>query len=290
MPQWGPRRLSPWHRHRLRRGVAARALARPHRAARPRGRPARDAPAREIQTAMPGTVIAPYISPPARYRNQLVVWLLVMKPRLSDAQFSHRKNKVAQRAELVERGLWQVFVDRRESLKSSGVPAPQAWAQAFEEVTSGGVSVGGDGVGGDDVGVGVVVADGVGYGGVEKSGAPDSLGRVKLEVLEGRACSITRTVEWVAKMMMVEDPRAEDAPSMEAWSMLSWARRSNQNEAQFWGQIWSKMMPSKQQLEAAERLSDDGSQVFAVIERIRLASESSRSDGKELEGDAGDGR
>jgi hypothetical protein len=37
------------------------------------------------------------------------------------------------------------------------------------------------------------------------------------------------------------------------------------------------MMPSKQQLEAAERLSDDGSQVFAVIERVRLASEASRN-------------
>jgi hypothetical protein len=60
---------------------------------------------------------------------------------------------------------------------------------------------------------------------------------------------------------------------MEAWSMLSWARRSNQNEAQFWGQIWAKMMPSKQQLEASERLSDDGSAVLELIERVRAISE-----------------
>ena len=55
--------------------------------------------------------------------------------------------------------------------------------------------------------------------------------------------------------------------------MLCWARRSNQNEAQFWGQIWSKMMPSKQQLEAAERISDDGSAVLELIDRVRSISE-----------------
>ena len=197
--------------------------------------------------------------------------------RITDDQFRHRKNKVAQRAELVERGLWQQFVDRREALKAGGMPAPQAWGQAFEEVTNGGVPVGvGDvDVGGGDGGGDSVVGGGGGAGEVgasEKSGAPDSIKRVKLEVLAGRACSITKTVEWVAKMMMVEDPRAEDAPSMEAWSMLSWARRSNQNEAQFWGQIWSKMMPSKQQLEAAERISDDGSAVLELIERVREIS------------------
>lgn len=199
--------------------------------------------------------------------------------RLTDEQFRHRKNKVAQRAELVERGLWESFVKRRESLKASGVDAPDAWVQAYEEVTSG-VAVpdagGSGGDRGDDVGGGgggrVGVPEEV--GGVGKSGAPDSdPGRVKAEVFEGRTCSITKTVEWVARQMMVEDPRAEDAPSMEAWSMLCWARRSNQNEAQFWGQIWAKMMPSKQQLEAAERLSDDGSAVLELIDRVRKISE-----------------
>jgi hypothetical protein len=206
--------------------------------------------------------------------------------RITDDQFRHRKNKVAQRAELVERGLWQQFVERREALKSGGMPAPQAWGQAFEEVMNGGVPVGvgdvdvGGGDGGGDSGVGV--GGGVGEAVVrEKSGAPDSIGRVKLEVLAGRACSITKTVEWVAKMMMVEDPRAEDAPSMEAWSMLSWARRSNQNEAQFWGQIWSKMMPSKQQLEAAERISDDGAGVLELIERVREISGKVAGDAEE---------
>jgi len=172
-------------------------------------------------------------------------------------QFHHRKNKVAQRSELVESGLWAAFVERREALKAGGMAAPDAWAQAFTEVTSGAVPV-----------VEAVVEA------PEKSGVPDSgLDRVNREVFADRTCSITRTVEWVAKQMMVDNPSAEDAPSMEAWSMLSWARRSNQNEAQFWGQIWAKMMPSKQQLEASERLSDDGSAVLELIERVRAISE-----------------
>jgi hypothetical protein len=214
---------------------------------------------------------------------------------LTDQQVARRKNKFARKAELVEKGLWQIFVDRRETLKGQGVAPPEAWDQAYEEVINGVVGTqdvgdvgGGDGgVGG---GVGVDVVGGEGGAVVKKSGAPDFSGRVKREVFGDKGCSITRTVEWVAKMLMVEDPAAGEAPSMEAWSMLCWARRSNANEAQFWGQIWSKMMPSKQQLEAAERLSDDGSQVFAVIERVRLASESSRSPAVELEGNAEDGR
>ena len=197
--------------------------------------------------------------------------------RLTNEQFAKRKNKVAQRAELVERGLWDAFVKRREALKAGGMDAPEAWAKAFEEVTNGTVDdVGGGGSGSSGGGGGDDVDGRAGApvpGTVDQSGAPDSVGRVAAEVFEGRTCSITKTVEWVAKQMMVADPRAEDAPSMEAWSMLSWARRSNQNEAQFWGQIWAKMMPSKQQLEAAERLSDDGSSVLELIERVRLISE-----------------
>jgi len=194
--------------------------------------------------------------------------------RLTDDQFRHRKNKVAQRAELVERGLWNEFVRKREALKAGGVGAADAWARAYEEVTNGLSDAGGN-RGSDGGGNDLRPDDGgrLGGGEEEKSGAPDSVGRVKAEVFEGRTCSITKTVEWVAKQMMVEDPKAEDAPSMEAWSMLCWARRSNQNEAQFWGQIWAKMMPSKQQLEAAERLSDDGSAVLELIERVRLISE-----------------
>ena len=197
--------------------------------------------------------------------------------RLTNEQFAKRKNKVAQRAELVERGLWGEFVKRREALKAGGMDAPEAWAKAFDEVTNGtvdnvdgGSSVAPGGDGGDDADgrAGATVP-----GPVDQSGAPDSVGRVAAEVFGERSCSITKTVEWVAKQMMVADPKAEDAPSMEAWSMLSWARRSNQNEAQFWGQIWAKMMPSKQQLEAAERLSDDGSAVLELIERVRLISE-----------------
>lgn len=178
-----------------------------------------------------------------------------------EGQFRHRKNKVAQRSELVERGLWAAFVERREALKAGGMAAPEAWGQAFDEVTSGSVPV--------------VASESVSTGEApEKSGTPDSgLERVNREVFADRTCSITRTVEWVAKQMMVDNPSAEDAPSMEAWSMLSWARRSNQNEAQFWGQIWAKMMPSKQQLEASERLSDDGSAVLELIERVRAISE-----------------
>jgi hypothetical protein len=189
--------------------------------------------------------------------------------RLTDDQFAHRKGKVARRAELMERGLWNVFVKRREELKAAGMDAVEAWDVAYTEALNGSVpSV-------------VVMSEDelVVEEKVRESGAPDfsAEGRVDVTVFGDRSCSITRTVEWVAKQMMVDTPNPEDAPSPESWSMLAWARRSNQNEAQFWGQIWSKMMPSKQQLEAAERLSDDGSDVLLLIDRVRQISEGSMS-------------
>ena len=189
--------------------------------------------------------------------------------RLTDDQFAHRKGKVAKRAELMEKGLWNVFVKRREELKAGGMDAVEAWESAYTEALSG--SVPSVVVMSEDE---LVVEDKV-----QKSGAPDfsAEGRVEQEVFGDRSCSITRTVEWVAKQMMVDTPNPAEAPSPESWSMLAWARRSNQNEAQFWGQIWSKMMPSKQQLEAAERLSDDGSDVLLLIDRIRQMSEGAMS-------------
>ena len=190
--------------------------------------------------------------------------------RLTDDQFAHRKGKVAKRAELMEKGLWNVFVKRREELKAAGMDAVEAWESAYTEALSG-TPNGGVVVMSEDE---LVVEERV-----QKSGAPDfsAEGRVEQEVFGDRSCSITRTVEWVAKQMMVDTPNPAEAPSPESWSMLAWARRSNQNEAQFWGQIWSKMMPSKQQLEAAERLSDDGSDVLLLIDRIRQMSEGAMS-------------
>lgn len=189
--------------------------------------------------------------------------------RLTDDQFAHRKGKVAKRAELMEKGLWNVFVKRREELKAAGMDAVEAWESAYTEALNG--SVPSVVVMSEDE---LVVEDKV-----RQSGAPDfsAEGRVEQEVFGDRSCSITRTVEWVAKQMMVDTPNPAEAPSPESWSMLAWARRSNQNEAQFWGQIWSKMMPSKQQLEAAERLSDDGSDVLLLIDRIRQMSEGAMS-------------
>ncbi len=51
--------------------------------------------------------------------------------------------------------------------------------------------------------------------------------------------------------------------------MLCWARRNNQNEAQFWGQIYTKLLPSKAQLETEQRYRDDGRKVLEVIDKLR---------------------
>ena len=68
---------------------------------------------------------------------------------------------------------------------------------------------------------------------------------------------------------MLKDAVAASAPSSEAWSMLCWARRNNQNEAQFWGTIYTKLLPSRSQLDAEQKYRDDGRAVLEVIERLK---------------------
>lgn len=95
---------------------------------------------------------------------------------------------------------------------------------------------------------------------------------IQAEFASGNA-STPECVSWVAKHMMVKDVSPKDAPSSEAWSMLCWAKRNNQNEAQFWGQIYTKLLPSRSQLEAEDRYKDDGRKVLDIIENLKLEGE-----------------
>lgn len=98
--------------------------------------------------------------------------------------------------------------------------------------------------------------------------------RVSKRSFIGRSCSTPETVEWVAANVMVEDAVPEDAPSPEAWGMLCWARRSNTNEAQFWGQIYTKLLPSRTSLEADARYRDDGRQLMGLIDLLEMEIQS----------------
>lgn len=102
---------------------------------------------------------------------------------------------------------------------------------------------------------------------------------VSSNTFSGKSCGTPRTVEWVAANIRVKDASAADAPSSEAWSMLCWVKATPQAEAQFWAQIYTKLMPTRQQLDQESKLKDDGRDVLDLISRIQKSKEESERAG-----------
>ena len=152
-------------------------------------------------------------------------------------------DKRSLRRELVEKGVWTKFCAKRNLLESEGQKPDEAYAAAASQFL------------GRDV--------------AEKPVSGDLGGTVSSDTFGDAGASTPECVSWVAKHMMVKDVQPAQAPSSEAWSMLCWARRNNQNEAQFWGQIYTKLLPSKSQLDAEQRFKDDGRKVLSIIERLK---------------------
>tara|TARA_B110000438_G_scaffold252479_1_gene257513 strand:- start:482 stop:787 length:306 start_codon:yes stop_codon:yes gene_type:complete len=55
--------------------------------------------------------------------------------------------------------------------------------------------------------------------------------------------------------------------------MLCWVKASPQAESQFWGQIYTKLLPSRQQLEQDGKMQDDGRVVLGLISRLQQIKE-----------------
>lgn len=96
-------------------------------------------------------------------------------------------------------------------------------------------------------------------------------GMVSKFVFEGKSCSITEAVEWVAKNMRIADVSADEAPDPEAWNMLVWCRMAPANQTSFWTQLRSKFIPTKSEQEHLKRVNDRGAPVLALIDRIQKA-------------------
>ena len=152
-------------------------------------------------------------------------------------------NKSAIRQELVKAGHWTRFCALRNRYEMEGLQPTEAYARASSELLGRDVS--------------------------GKEDLPSLEGEVESGLFRETGASTPECVAWVAKHMMLKGVKPEQAPSSEAWSMLCWARRNNQNEAQFWGQIYTKLLPSRSQLDQEQRYKDDGRKVLSVIEGLR---------------------
>ena len=180
-------------------------------------------------------------------------------------EFHKRKAKSQMRSEMVSRGLWTDFVRERERLKDEGVTPERAWLLAYDLVDNS-----------HPAAADIVDSE---VKRVESVSRPTRQAEVldaSKEVFAEKTCSTPKTVEWVAANIRVSDPSPEDAPSSEAWSMLCWVKGSPQAESQFWGQIYTKLLPTRQQLDQDSRMEDDGRRVLTLIDRIKGFSDDAK--------------
>lgn len=76
------------------------------------------------------------------------------------------------------------------------------------------------------------------------------------------------SVRWVFDNIRNGQAKRASCPSPGAWGLLKWAK---DNQDEFYKAVWSKTLPSRQQIEASEKGSDDGRAVLAALDRAEQA-------------------
>jgi hypothetical protein len=100
---------------------------------------------------------------------------------------------------------------------------------------------------------------------------------VSREVFAGKAPISERgIIQWVFEHLDLE-VEPEDAPSSGAWSLLNSIRANDQLRLEFFKTIWPKLLPTKNQFEAAERFQDDGRETFEIIDKVMRAGQEVKS-------------
>jgi len=174
--------------------------------------------------------------------------------------------KAEVKSELTNLGLWQDYLRLRDDLKEQGVAPSKAAEQAYLDVTSGNTPA-------------------APAPAAPKTKAEDkttSYAELAASAPAG-ACSEREAASFVFEYaaVPVEKIPEEAVPSKGAVGLLKWVHSSPSNAATFYSGIWSKLMPTKSQLDAEARFSDDGSSELEIISRLEasLAETQTQTDG-----------
>lgn len=167
------------------------------------------------------------------------------------------ESRRALKERLIREGRWDAFVARREALKYEGLEPKAAWEQTrydFEQVFEQTRT---------DVDKSADSADG---------GGDVPAVSLDCKVRNAAGASPRKVVEWVFDNLLVDGLKPDDAPSPGAWALLQDLKKYPDLRKEFYRSIWSKLLPTKTELDAAEKFSDDGREQIKLIERVRQAS------------------
>lgn len=121
----------------------------------------------------------------------------------------------------------------------------------------------------------------------------DPYKRLVLAVPQGH-CSEREAAQFVFEHVSVPaaEIEASAVPSRGAVGLLKWVQSSPANQTAFYATIWMKLMPTKSQLDAEARYSDDGIRSIELLDRLEqmLGDEEEDMQGVREESGAGEVR
>ena len=162
-------------------------------------------------------------------------------------------NKADTKAELQELGVWDKYLELREILRQEGLSPKDAAATAYEQVRQ---------------------VQPEPKPRVPKKPATCPYAELSLLAPAG-SCSEREAASFVFEYAAVPISNIPQTavPSKGAVGLLKWVHSSPSNAASFYSQIWAKLMPTKSQLDAEARFSDDGNEELEILARLEATLE-----------------
>ena len=162
-------------------------------------------------------------------------------------------NRADIKVELQNSGKWDEYLALREKLKGEGVTPKEAAIRAYEQVGK---------------------VQPVQRPGVSKTPKTCPYAELSLAAPKG-SCSEREAAAFVFEFAAVPVERipGDAVPSKGAVGLLKWVQTSPSNAATFYSSIWAKLMPSRTQLDAEARFSDDGNEELEILSRLEATLE-----------------
>ena len=162
-------------------------------------------------------------------------------------------NRADIKVELQENGQWDEYLALRDKLKEEGVTPKEAAVRAYEQIGT---------------------VQPVKRPGLPKTPKACPYAELSLAAPKG-SCSEREAAAFVFEFAAVPVERipGDAVPSKGAVGLLKWVQTSPSNAATFYSSIWAKLMPSRTQLDAEARFSDDGKGELEIISRLEASLE-----------------
>lgn len=175
------------------------------------------------------------------------------------------------RAKLRAAGLWEQFKTRRDELKAEGISSRKAREMTLEELLplcEENEKTGNSSIVDEPLGE-PLESEGSTSHTTSYLSADTRTQGVDPSIFEGKEdVSVVSAIQWVARNLEVRNPKPEDAPSAEAWGMLQSYGGSRTRKHEFWDKVFTKLIPSRAQLETTQEVTVDDAGMQSVLDRL----------------------